>query len=35
MPDALVGKKLWEAQANPAENKMDELMKKLWLNGKK
>ncbi len=34
MPDALQGKKLWEAQPNPAENKMDELMKKLWQNGK-
>ena len=30
MPDALQGTKLWEAQPNPAENKMDELMKKLW-----
>ena len=34
MPDALQSKKLWEAQPNPAENKMDELMKKLWQNGK-
>ncbi len=34
MPDALQDKKLWEAQPNPAENKMDELMKKLWQNGK-
>ena len=33
MPDALQGTKLWMAQPNPAENKMDELMKKLW--GKK
>ena len=30
MPDALQGTKLWEAQPNPAEAKMDELMKKLW-----
>ena len=30
MPDALVGEKIWEAQPNPAEAKMDELMKKLW-----
>ena len=30
MPDALQNTKLWEAQPNPAENKMDELMKKLW-----
>ena len=30
MPDSLQGTKLWEAQPNPAENKMDELMKKLW-----
>ena len=30
MPDALQGTKLWEAQPNPAEVKMDELMKKLW-----
>ena len=30
MPDALVGKKIWEAQPNVAEAKMDELMKKLW-----
>ena len=34
MPDTLQGKILWEAQPNPAENKMDELMKKLWQNGK-
>ena len=33
MPDALQGTKLWMAQPNPAENKMDELKKKLW--GKK
>ncbi len=32
MPDTLQGTKLWEAQPNPAENKMDELMKKLWNN---
>ena len=32
MPDSLQGTKLWEAQPNPAENKMDELMKKLWNN---
>ena len=32
MPDALQGTKLWEAQPNPAETKMDELMKKLWDN---
>ena len=30
MPDALVGKKIWEAQPNASEAKMDELMKKLW-----
>ena len=30
MPDALQGTKLWEAQPNAAEAKMDELMKKLW-----
>ena len=30
MPDTLQGTKLWEAQPNPAEIKMDELMKKLW-----
>ena len=30
MPDSLQNTKLWEAQPNPAENKMDELMKKLW-----
>ena len=30
MPDALQGKKIWNAQPNPAEAKMDELMKKLW-----
>ena len=30
MPDALVGEKIWEAQPNAAEAKMDELMKKLW-----
>ena len=30
MPDALQNTKLWEAQPNPAENKTDELMKKLW-----
>ncbi len=30
MPDTLVGKKIWEAQPNVAEAKMDELMKKLW-----
>ena len=34
MPDALQGTKLWEAQPNPAETKMDELMKKLWDNKK-
>ena len=32
MPDALQGKKLWEAQPNASEAKMDELMKKLWGN---
>jgi putative ATPase len=32
MPDTLQGTKLWDAQPNPAENKMDELMKKLWNN---
>ena len=32
MPDALQGKKLWEAQPNTSEAKMDELMKKLWGN---
>jgi len=32
MPDTLQGEKLWEAQPNPAEAKMDELMKKLWGN---
>ena len=30
MPDALQGTKLWEAQPNPSEAKMSELMKKLW-----
>ena len=30
MPDALQGTKLWEAQPNPSEAKMNELMKKLW-----
>jgi putative ATPase len=30
MPDALVGRKIWEAQPNVSEAKMDELMKKLW-----
>jgi putative ATPase len=30
MPDALIGKKIWEAQPNASEAKMDELMKKLW-----
>ena len=30
MPDALVGTKIWEAQPNASEAKMDELMKKLW-----
>ncbi len=30
MPDALLGKRLWEAQPNASESKMDELMKKLW-----
>lgn len=30
MPDTLQSTKLWEAQPNPAEIKMDELMKKLW-----
>ena len=30
MQDALVGKKIWEAQPNASEAKMDELMKKLW-----
>jgi putative ATPase len=30
MPDALVGKKIWEAQPNASEAKMDELMQKLW-----
>ena len=30
MPDVLVGEKIWEAQPNAAEAKMDELMKKLW-----
>lgn len=30
MPDTLVGKKIWEAQPNASEAKMDELMKKLW-----
>ena len=30
MPDALVGKKIWESQPNASEAKMDELMKKLW-----
>lgn len=30
IPDALVGRKIWEAQPNVSEAKMDELMKKLW-----
>ena len=30
MPEALVGRKIWEAQPNVSEAKMDELMKKLW-----
>lgn len=30
MPDALIGRKIWEAQPNVSEAKMDELMKKLW-----
>lgn len=30
MPDALAGRKIWEAQPNVSEAKMDELMKKLW-----
>lgn len=30
MPDALVGRKIWEVQPNVSEAKMDELMKKLW-----
>ncbi len=30
MPDALQNTTLWQAQPNPSENKMDELMKKLW-----
>lgn len=30
MPDTLQGTKLWNAQPNVAECKMDELMKKLW-----
>ena len=30
MPDALQGTKLWEAQPNPSEAKMSELMRKLW-----
>ena len=30
MPDALQDTKLWEAQPNPSEAKMSELMKKLW-----
>lgn len=34
MPDALINTKLWEAQANISENKMDELMRKLWGNSK-
>ena len=32
MPDALQNTKLWEAQPNPSEIKMNELMKKLWNN---
>jgi putative ATPase len=30
MPDTLQGTKLWNAQPNVSEAKMDELMKKLW-----
>ena len=30
MPNTLQGTKLWNAQPNAAESKMDELMKKLW-----
>lgn len=35
MPDALQGKKLWNAQGSPQEQKMAEWMKFLWENDKK
>lgn len=35
MPDTLQNTKLWKAQPNPTENKMDELMKKLWTKNNK
>lgn len=30
LPDKLAGKKIWYAQPNVSEQKMDDLMKKLW-----
>jgi putative ATPase len=30
MPDALQGRKFWQAQGSPAEQRMAEWMKHLW-----